>query len=200
MNQVFAAAQEVSSEGSSFPTLIWYIIGAVGLWKMFEKAGVEGWASLIPFYRDYKLCEKVMNDPWYWVREFWVIVPFVGWVLALYYKYRIGRATARAFGKPEGWAWGYLFLEPIFFCLTGFDNSSYYGAFGAGDTRTDDAREAKTVDFNVVKNELPKGNGGPVEDMSAKNVTAQPRTVEVKAEPVSEDVVDFEFNQDEISE
>ena len=88
MEQFLAAAQESSSSSSGMST-IWFIIGAIGLWKMFEKAGVEGWAGIIPFYRDYKLCEKVMNRPWYWVRELWVIVPFVGWVLYFYYKYHL---------------------------------------------------------------------------------------------------------------
>ena len=185
MDQLFTAAQESGSSGSGFST-IWYIIGAVGLWKMFEKAGIEGWAGLIPFYRDYKLCEKVMGDPWYWLRELWVIVPFVGWILALYYKYQIGKATARAYGKPEGWAWGYLFLEPVFYCITGFDDSSYYGVYGDGDTRTGEAREAKTVDFDVTKNVEPVEPVTPV-------TPAEPVAEEVKAEPVEE--VEFDFNQ-----
>ena len=163
---------------------IWFIIGAIGLWKMFEKAGVEGWAGIIPFYRDYKLCEKVMNRPWYWVRELWVIVPFVGWVLYFYYKYQIGKATARAYGKPDGWAWGYLFLEPVFYCITGFDDSSYYGPYGGGDTRTDEARAAKTVDFDVTENKAP----------------VEPVVEEVKAEPVGVSDVEFDFHDDETVE
>lgn len=188
MDQLFAAAQESGSSGSGFST-IWYIIGAVGLWKMFEKAGVEGWAGLIPFYREYKLCEKVMGDPWYWLRELWVIVPVIGWIMALYYKYQISKATAKAYGKPEGWAWGYLFLDPIFYCITGFDDSSYYGVFGGGDTRTGEAREAKTVDFDVTKNTAPVEPVSPVAPVEP----VEPVVEEVKAEPVDE--VEFDFNQ-----
>lgn len=179
MDQFLAAAQESSASSSGMST-IWFIIGAVGLWKMFEKAGVEGWAGIIPFYREYKLCEKVMNRPWYWLRELWVIIPFVGWALALYYKYQIGKATAKAYGKPDGWAWGYLFLDAAFYCITGFDDSSYYGPYGGGDTRTDEARVAKTVDFDVTENKAP----------------VEPVVEEVKAEPVGESDVEFDFNQD----
>ena len=178
MDQLMAAAQEGSSSSSGMST-IWFIIGAIGLWKMFEKAGIEGWAGIIPLYRDYKLCEIVMNRPWYFLRELWIILPVVGWVIALYYKYQIGKATAAAYGKPASWAWGYLFLDGIFYCLTGLDDSSYYGPYGGGDTRTGEAREARTVDFDVVKNDPPVQ---PVE--------------EVKVEPVHESDVEFDFNQD----
>ena len=49
--------------------------------------------------------------------------------------------------------------------MTGFGNYKYYGVMGSGDTRTGEARQAKTVDFDVVKdnrvdqtvsNEAPK--------------------------------------------
>ena len=151
---------------------------------MFEKAGVEGWAGLIPFYRDYKLCEVTMGRPWFWLRELWVVVPFVGWILALYYKYQIGMAVAKSYGKPEGWAWGYMFLDAVFYAITGLDDSSYYGIYGGNDTRTGEAREAKTVDFDVLKDTPP----------------VEPVVEEVKAEPVSETDVEFDFNQDDVAE
>lgn len=183
MEHLFTIVQENGSADTGMST-IWFIIGAVGLWKMFEKAGVEGWAGIIPVYRDYKLCEKVMDRPWYFIRELWILVPFIGWILAIYYKYQICKATARAYGKPDGWAWGYLFLDAVFFCITGFDDSSYYGPYGGGDTRTDEAREARTVDFDVVDNAAP----------------ARPVVEEVKAEPVNESDVEFDFNQDDVTE
>ena len=162
-------------------SVIWFAIGAAGLWKMFEKAGEPGWIGLIPFYRDYKLCEKVMDDPWYWIREFLVIIPLVGWILYLYYTYQIGKATALAYGKPESWAWGYMLLGPIFWLLTGFDASEYYGPFGRGDRRTGEARQARTVNFDVVKNET-----------KAEEPAAAPAAA---AEP-AESEVEFDFNQD----
>ncbi len=184
MEQLLTYAQETGQE-SSGPSLVWYIIMAIGLWKMFEKAGIEGWAGFIPFYNQYKLCEAVMNDPWYWVRKFAVIIPVIGWIMYLYFDFQIGKATAKAYGQSENWAWGYLFLGPVFYCITGFSSQySYYGPYGSGDTRTGAARQAKTVDFDVVKNQ------------------PQPK-VEPKVEPVAkpaESDVEFDFNQDNISE
>ena len=137
---------------------IFWIASVAGLWKMLEKAGEPGWAAIIPFYSSYKLCQKVMGNPWYWVRLFVAVVPVIGWIAAFYFKYQIGKATAKSFGQDETWAWGYTFLEPVFNCITGFGDYKYYGILGSGDTRTGEARKAKTVDFDVVKqNQVEEG-------------------------------------------
>ena len=149
MEQFLAYASE-NSGTTSGGSGIGYIIMAIGLWKMMEKAGEPGWVGIIPFYNQYKLCEKVMNNPWYWVRLFIVIIPIVGWFMYFYFAYQMGKATAKAYGQPEGWAWGYTFLAPVFYCITGFGQYNYYGPFGVGDARTGEARQARTVDFDVV--------------------------------------------------
>ena len=94
MDQIMAAASEAGSSGSGMST-VWYVLTAIGLWKMFEKAGEEGWIGIIPFYNQYKLCEKVMGDPWYWLRKFVFIIPVIGWICAFYFQYQIGRASCR---------------------------------------------------------------------------------------------------------
>lgn len=179
-----AYAQE-NSGATSGSSGFWYILMAVGLWKMFEKAGEPGWIGFIPFYNQYKLCEKVMNNPWYWVRQFVVIIPVVGWIMYLYFSYQIGKATAKAYGQPETWAWGYMLIAPVFYLITGFSSQySYYGPYGEGDRRTGEARQAKTVDFDVVRQE-------PVVEKVEPAVE--------KVEPVAakeESEVEFDFNQD----
>ena len=177
MEQLLAYASENSGTSSS-GSGIWYIIMAVGLWKMMEKAGEPGWVGIVPFYNQYKLCEKVMNNPWYWLRLFVVIVPIVGWFMYFYFAYQMGKATAKAYGQSEGWAWGYTFLAPVFYCITGFGQYNYYGPFGAGDARTGEARQAKTVDFDVVEKK------------------PEPAPAAEKAESD----VEFDFHQDDIVE
>lgn len=34
-------------------SLIIYIILVAGMWKMFEKAGIDGWKAIIPIYNIY---------------------------------------------------------------------------------------------------------------------------------------------------
>jgi hypothetical protein len=183
MDSIMAYAQE-NSGATSGSSGIWYIIMAIGLWKMFEKAGEQGWIGFIPFYNQYKLCEKVMNNPWYWLRLFVVIVPIVGWFMYFYFAYQMGKATAKAYGQSDAWAWGYTFLAPVFYCITGFGNYDYYGPYGEGDRRTGEARQAKTVDFNVAKQE-------PVVE---KVEPAVEKVEPAAAKEASE--VEFDFNQD----
>ena len=159
---------EDSSSGSTI-SFIWSVASIVGLWMMFTKMNEAGWKAIIPFYNQYILCGKTMRDPWYWVRLFVGIIPIIGWIAYFYFKFQIGKAVAKSYGQPESWAWGYTFVEPIFYCITGFGQYSYYGPMGIGDTRTGEAREAKTVDFDVTKD-------APAEPV----VTAAP---EVKVEP-----------------
>ena len=158
---------------------IW-IATVAGLWKMFEKAGEPGWIGLIPFYNIYKLCEKVMGNPWYWVRLMVGLIPIIGWIPYLYFQYQIGKATAKAYGQEEYWAWGYTFLAPVFYCITGFGNYKYYGVYGRGDTRTTDARQARTVDFEVVK-----------QNQIDENVVIN----DVRKTEAEESEVEFDFDQ-----
>ena len=188
MEQFLAYASE-NSGTTSGGSGIWYIIMAIGLWKMMEKAGEPGWVGLVPFYNQYKLCEKTMNNPWYWVRLFVVIIPIVGWFMYFYFAYQMGKATAKAYGQPEAWAWGYTFLAPVFYCITGFSSQySYFGPYGEGDKRTGEARQAKTVDFDVVKQQ-------PKETVVEK---VQPAEAKPEAAKKEESEVEFDFNQDVI--
>lgn len=183
MDTVLSYVQNQGTGASTMEVLFW-VLSVVGMWKMFEKAGIEGWPAIVPFYSSYKLCEITMGNPWYWLRLFVFCVPIVGWIAGLYFLYQMCKATALSYGKPETWALGYMFLSPIFYCITGFGDAAYYGPMGTGDNRTGEARSAKTVNFEVTKNAPEK-----------------PQQT-VKVEPVQkpeekEETVDFIFDQPE---
>ena len=199
MDMLATYAEDISSNGGGTGSTIFFILTAVGLWKMFEKAREPGWAGIIPFYNMYKLCEISMGNPWYWLRLFVVVVPIIGWILYFYFSYVMGRAIARAFGQDDVWAIGYMLAGPIFYCITGFGSYSYYGPEGMGDTRTEDARQARTVDFNVVKNN--SGQNQTMNDFTGYTTRqtvrdAEDVVVQKVGEP-AEDVVDFTFDQPE---
>lgn len=48
-----------------FVGLAAYVLYVVGLWKIFAKAGEDGWKSLIPFYNTYVLV-KTVGLSWWW--------------------------------------------------------------------------------------------------------------------------------------
>ena len=199
MNGLLAYAQE-NSGGTSTISFVFEIAAIVGLWMMFTKMNEDGWKAIIPFYNQYKLCEKTMGDPWYWVRLFVVIIPFIGWIAYFYFKYQIGKAVARSFGQADSWAWGYTFLEQVFYCITGFGQYNYYGVMGSGDTRTGDARVAKTVDFDVTKTAPaePVVTAAPAEPAAPTETVINAAPAAAPAEPKE---VEFEFDpSDDVSE
>lgn len=46
----------------------------VGYWKLFEKAGEDGWKALIPFY-SFFIVLKIVGRPWWWV--FYSLIPLI---------------------------------------------------------------------------------------------------------------------------
>ena len=193
MDTLMTYAQESTNGGSSTISGILSIAAVVGMWMMFQKMNEPGWKAIIPFYNQYKLCEKTMGNPWYWVRLFIIIIPIIGWIAYFYFKYQIGKAVARSFGQADSWAWGYTFLEPVFYCITGFGQYNYYGVMGSGDTRTGEARAAKTVDFDVTKDAAPAA--APVEPVVTAAPTEAKIDVAPTAAPAEPEPVEFEFNQ-----
>ena len=107
---------------------------------------------------------------------------------------------ARSFGQADSWAWGYTFLEPVFYCITGFGQYNYYGVMGSGDTRTGDARVAKTVDFDVTKTAPaePVVTAAPAEPAAPTETVINAAPSAAPAEPKD---VEFEFDpSDDVSE
>ncbi len=189
-DSILTMAQSAQDSGYSFAVDAMSIAAVVGMWKMLEKAGEPGWAALIPFYNMYKFCGVVMGNPWYWVRFFVFFIPVLGWIAGIYFLYEMSKATAQAYGKPDSWTWGYLFLSGIFYCITGFDQSDYYGPMGVGDKRSPEARQSRTVSFQVEKNEPER----PAETVTEYK---EPVVEEVKPQETKNEDVEFIFDQPE---
>lgn len=139
-----------------------YVIGCLGLMRMFQKAGRPGWAAFVPVYNVYLIIEMIKRPRWW----FYVFVGYVavsvilnaatsmqisgttllsvvGAVLALavFVLTIIGSFDmARVFGRGTGTAIGLIFLPWIFSLILGFGSAEYEGegkrtsagAWGAG--------------------------------------------------------------------
>ena len=112
------------------------IVSIIGMWKMFTKAGEEGWKSIIPIYNMITLCKIVGVSPW-WILIVFVsgllgIIPILGSLLnlavSIYFSILLCVSTANSFGKDTGFAVGLFFLSPIFYCILGFGSAKYEGA------------------------------------------------------------------------
>ncbi len=118
-----------------FFSLIVAVISIIGLWKMFEKAGEEGWKSIIPIYNVYTLCTIVGVSP-YWLlilvaTTFFNALPGIGSIIdgmaMLYFCVIMCVSTAKSFGRNEDFAIGLFFLPFIFNCILGFGKTEYVG-------------------------------------------------------------------------
>ncbi len=96
------------------------VVMIIAQWKIFVKAGLPGWASIVPFYNMYCLFDIAWGNGWLFLLCF---IPCVGIVCELIAMYKL----APAFGKGAGFGVGLIFLSPIFLMILGFGNAEYIG-------------------------------------------------------------------------
>ena len=113
------------------------VANMLGLRKIFIKAKKPSWASFVPIYREWILCEMVGISP------YWVIVvlfgiflfpqiPYVGTILSIitfvYYKVITSKALAKSFNCNNSYVVGIAFLPAIFYMIIGYNDKEYQGA------------------------------------------------------------------------
>ena len=149
MGATFFAAFAAFAVGIICFLAVIYIIDVIGMFKIFEKCGLEGWKAIIPFYNDYVFAEKV------WVPNYvlclWiafivnqvivspiapsggfigVLFSLVGFILSIFFIVVRGRFCywiAKSFGYGAGFAVGLFFLPFIFYLILGFGDAQYRG-------------------------------------------------------------------------
>ena len=87
-------------------------------WKIFEKAGQPGWASLIPFYNIHIYLQIIQKPNW-WILL--VFIPFVNIIIFFLFAHEL----SKAFGKDGTYTLGLIFLGFIFFPLLAFGDARY---------------------------------------------------------------------------
>src|SRR5689334_9558275 len=85
------------------PSLIVGIISIIGMWKIFEKAGKPGWASIIPIYNIIVLLEIVGKPVW------WIILFLIPCVNIIFGIWTIN-LLSKSFGQGEGFTVGLILL------------------------------------------------------------------------------------------
>ena len=98
---------------------IFYILQVIAYWKIFTKAGEEGWKSIIPIYNGYVQYRLTWD-----VQYFWVALGLAvgGGILNSF-----GGIVACAYGHGIGFTIGLFFLNPLFMLILGFGDSEYMG-------------------------------------------------------------------------
>lgn len=89
------------------------ILKIVSLWKIFKKAGKPGWASIVPIYNIYIMCEIAEKEWWYILL---LCVPFAN----IYAMIVLYNGMAKRFGKSGGFVAGMILLPVVFFPILAF--------------------------------------------------------------------------------
>ena len=110
------------------------VLQIVATWKLFEKAGKPGWASIVPVYNIIVLFE-IIGYKWYYIFLFllgWV--PIVGQLALVVFSIHYNVKLSKAFGKDIGYGIGLAFLPVVFVPIFAFSkNINYVGPTVNGD-------------------------------------------------------------------
>lgn len=92
-------------------------------WKIYVKAGFQGWEAIIPIYSTIVLL-KIVGKPWWWL--FLFLIPLVNLVFWIW----TSNMLSKSFGKEEGFTVGLVLLSFIFYPILAFGSAKYLGPYG----------------------------------------------------------------------
>ena len=120
----------MDSTVNSVVGLVIALIGIVGLWLVFTKAGRPGWGAIIPIYNIYLLV-KVAGRPGWWVVLY--LIPIVNIVVHAF----VAMDVARNFGKSKVFGIVGLWLFSVIgFLILGVGDARYAGEVQKPGTQT----------------------------------------------------------------
>ncbi|MDW8338562.1 MAG: DUF5684 domain-containing protein [Thermoleophilia bacterium] len=95
-----------------------YALVVAGWWKIFEKAGEEGWKAIVPIW-NFIVLLRIVGREWWWVLL--ALIPIVGFVIWII----VALDLARSFGRGTGFAIGLVLLPFVFAIVLGFGSATY---------------------------------------------------------------------------
>jgi hypothetical protein len=114
-------------DSGGLPAWFWIITGILvvvqyaAMWRVYTKAGREGWEAIIPIYNYYVML-KIVGKPGWWL--ILMLIPIVN-IVILVWVYNL---LSKSFGKDEGFTLGLIFLGIIFWPILAWGNAKYIGA------------------------------------------------------------------------
>lgn len=134
--EVFNSSSSAASAGTSAAMMVIMLVFVVAMllvsvlmivsmWKLFEKAGKPGWASIVPFYNTYVMVEIAGRPAWWFAII--LLVPLLNVVFSII----VTIDFVKAYGKGTGYGVLSLFFPFITFPIMAFDKNVQYVA-GSG--------------------------------------------------------------------
>ena len=142
------------------------ILIIVSMWKIFKKAGKQGWESIVPIYNVIVMLEISGLPMWYVVLY---IIPFAN----IYAMFKTYIELAKKFGKGTGFGVLTVFVPIVGFPVLAFSNCSYEGVTNSSNGN---------VSNNNVNNNIPNNNVvnnvNPVDNTNVQGVNTINNNVE----------------------
>lgn len=129
-------------------SFIWYIIMVIANWRIFTKAGEQGWMSIIPVLNSYILFKISWKTIMFWammgafllgsiftglageeggmLEVLGAIFSAAGAVISIIDVYKL----SKSFGYGIWFTVGLLFLSPLFTLILGYGKAEYIGPEG----------------------------------------------------------------------
>lgn len=139
------------------------VLTIIGKWKVFKKAGYDGWESFIPYHNLIISCQIAGITP-LWVLIITLvpilgIIPILGALLILgiiiYFLVILNVSIAKSFGKGTGFGIGLWLLPPVFLMILGCKDDKYLGPMPLNDFLT------KAVNKHKNKNTVTEVRNDP---------------------------------------
>ena len=99
------------------------VLVIAGLWKVFEKAGEDGWKAIIPIWNALILLKIVGREPWWIIL---LLIPIVNVIIGII----VCIDLAKSFARGTGFAIGLILLPFVFLVILGFGSDTYRGPGG----------------------------------------------------------------------
>lgn len=94
------------------------ILMLISYWKIFTKAGRQGWEAIIPIYNVFIFLKIIQKSAWWFLLFCIPLVNIVFGIMAI-------NELSKRFGKDTGFTIGLLFLPVIFIPILAFGDSKY---------------------------------------------------------------------------
>ena len=115
----YSYSYESSNPVVGVVTLALLVLAIAGMWRIFVKAGVPGWHSIIPILNVYDLCKISLRDSVGLFTVLSILIPLV----MIYPSIKL----AKAFGKGTGFGICLFLFNCITYPILGFGDAEYLG-------------------------------------------------------------------------
>lgn len=141
----YTTSSTTASPVASIIPLAITILSIVAMWKLFKKAGYQGWESIIPIYNLVILFKIAGLTAWYILL---LIIPLVN----IYVVFKLYIELAHKFGKSTGFGVATVFFSIICLPIMAFDSNCTYQS--ENNTNENKANE-NTTQTQTMNNQAP---------------------------------------------